>query len=105
MRADDWLKACSYQIPDAVGRSAIKVATILTMLNELSTLYINLHLKIVQETFDVVASRFSVCFLHKFTEYAVDVQSRAAQNFWGLNFQTPSLSLAQHLNVNQVLGP
>ena len=107
MRADDWLKACSYQIPDAVGRSAIKVATILTMLNELSTLDVNLHLKIVQETFDVVANRFSVCFfLHTLhITYAVDVQSRAAQNFWGLNFQTPSLSSAQHMNVNQVLGP
>ena len=51
VRTDDWLKACSYQIPDAVGRSAIKVAAILTMLNELSTLDVNLHLKIVQETF------------------------------------------------------
>ena len=28
---------------------------------------------------------------------------RAAQNFWGLNFQWPSLSFAQILNVYQVL--
>ena len=32
------------------------------------------------------------------------LHSRAGQEFWGLNFQTPSLSLAQNLNICQVLG-
>ena len=31
--------------------------------------------------------------------------SRAAQNFWRLNYQTPLFSLAQNLNVYQVSGP
>ena len=33
------------------------------------------------------------------------VHCRAGQNFWSLNFQTPSLSLVQHMNVFQVWGP
>ena len=31
--------------------------------------------------------------------------TRAAQNILGLNFQTPTLSLAQNPNAYQVLGP
>ena len=33
------------------------------------------------------------------------LHSRAGQEFWGLNFQTPPQSLAQNMNVCQVWGP
>ena len=32
------------------------------------------------------------------------VHSRAAKNFWSLNFQTPSLSLPQNVTAYQCLG-
>ena len=33
------------------------------------------------------------------------LHSRAGQEFWGFNFQTPPWSLAQNMNVYKVWGP